>query len=291
MMTERYFATSAGRLCALEWGKPGNDHVILALHGWLDNAASFSVVGPALQQSGFRFLALDLPGHGLSDWMGEGGSYYIWETVTPVLEVIQQLGRPVHLLGHSMGATSAMLLAACYPEKASSLVLLDAIGPVVTPAERTPEQMRKGIDEALKRSAHGRSLLSCYSSFEQALEVRVKYGTSLTPECIGPVVKRNLAEAEQGYQWRTDPRLRYSSRLRLTEEQVEAFCRSIDCFTLALRAERSIIPMPLYDDRLPYLKNVSFCELPGHHHFHLDRQYADKVIQELVAFYREHGGM
>ena len=45
------------RYTGLEWG-PQDGVPIMALHGWLDNALSFSVVAPQL--AGYRVIALDL---------------------------------------------------------------------------------------------------------------------------------------------------------------------------------------------------------------------------------------
>ena len=56
--------TSTLRLVAKCWGKP-EGLPVLALHGWLDNAATFDHLAPFLPE--FRLVSLDLPGHGFSD--------------------------------------------------------------------------------------------------------------------------------------------------------------------------------------------------------------------------------
>ena len=48
---------------ALEWGN-ADDKPVLALHGWLDNAASFTPLAPRLKN--VRLIAVDLAGHGRS---------------------------------------------------------------------------------------------------------------------------------------------------------------------------------------------------------------------------------
>ena len=53
-------STRVGMLRGLRWGRPGNTP-ILALHGWLDNAASFSRLAPLLLD--VDVVAIDLPGH------------------------------------------------------------------------------------------------------------------------------------------------------------------------------------------------------------------------------------
>ena len=52
-----------GRIAGLRFGRQGAIPV-LALHGWLDNAASF--VPLARHLAGLDLVAVDLPGHGRS---------------------------------------------------------------------------------------------------------------------------------------------------------------------------------------------------------------------------------
>ena len=45
------FEARFGNIAALQWGT-GNPHKVLALHGWLDNAASFWHLAPLLAEHG-----------------------------------------------------------------------------------------------------------------------------------------------------------------------------------------------------------------------------------------------
>jgi haloalkane dehalogenase len=46
---------------------PADGEAVLLVHGWGGCVYSFAELIPALNHAGFRTVALDLPGHGLSD--------------------------------------------------------------------------------------------------------------------------------------------------------------------------------------------------------------------------------
>lgn len=287
-MKQTEFTCVHGRICGVSWGWQENPQapVIFALHGWLDNAATFELLGPVLADAGYRVVAIDLPGHGQSCWLADGGDYYIWEAATAIVQVLKQLDEPVHLLGHSMGAATALILAAVYPELVKTVVALDAMGPLSTPPAQAPQQLRKGIEDVIRRGQQG-TRIKVYPSIEQALVARVGKDPLLSPDCIRPVVERNLQSAEGGFSWRTDPRLRHASKVRMTEDMVESYLSQISCQVLAIRAERGIIPKSMFDVRLAYLKDSQFDQLPGHHHFHLAQETVANVAQRLIGFYKD----
>ena len=63
---------------------------ILALHGWLDNAASFDCIAPLLKN--YHIVAVDLPGHGLSPHKPKGSRYHYLDYVNDVYEIIKYFG-------------------------------------------------------------------------------------------------------------------------------------------------------------------------------------------------------
>jgi pimeloyl-ACP methyl ester carboxylesterase len=88
------------RLNLREWG--GGDRVAVLIHGITSDSASWHRLGPDLAARGYRVLAPDLRGHGLSP----RGSYGPEAWAEDVLESVP--ARPDLALGHSLGG---MILA------------------------------------------------------------------------------------------------------------------------------------------------------------------------------------
>jgi pimeloyl-ACP methyl ester carboxylesterase len=110
------------RLAAREWG-PAEGMPALALHGWLDNAASFDRLAPLLPEH--HLVALDLAGHGRSQHRHPSVVHHFIDWAPEVVAVADQLGwESFELIGHSMGAGISTLVAGTFPDRVRRLVLL-----------------------------------------------------------------------------------------------------------------------------------------------------------------------
>lgn len=119
------------RLACQMSGLPDAPPLVL-LHAMGENAADWDAVVPALARSR-RVHALDLRGHGRSDWPGD---YSLELMQADVLRFLDALGLgSVDLIGHSMGGVVAYLLAQDCPQRVRRLVLEDV--PIPRPRERT----------------------------------------------------------------------------------------------------------------------------------------------------------
>jgi pimeloyl-ACP methyl ester carboxylesterase len=255
----------AGTIVLQDWG-PKDAPVILCLHGWLDNLASFYPLAEHLSHN-FHLLLIDFPGHGQSNPLPEGGHYYIWQNVELLHQLLQQQGLgKVHLLGHSMGGVVASLFAGSFSDKVESLMLLDSLGPMVDSNENSPKQLAKAILDGQRLI----SPLRIFPRLEDAVVARKKSSPGMTDTALLPIVERNLAQVEGGYSWSTDSRLRQQSKVRLTEKQVEAFFNEIKNPVLLIVAEQGIIPSAWLQKRKAYLNNVQQVNITGHHHFHTE---------------------
>jgi len=100
--------------------------VLVLLHGLGDDATIWDGVAPEFARY-YRVLAMDLRGHGQSDWPGT----YSFELMRDdVLGVLDQLGvDQINLLGHSMGGSVAYLIAEKEPGRIDRLILEDTPPP------------------------------------------------------------------------------------------------------------------------------------------------------------------
>lgn len=77
---------------------------VLLLHGMMGSSDSWWRLIPSLTANGHRVIALDLPGHGLSE---RDPQLTIEQAAASVIETVRHLGpgRPLAAVGHSYGAT------------------------------------------------------------------------------------------------------------------------------------------------------------------------------------------
>jgi pimeloyl-ACP methyl ester carboxylesterase len=278
---EFLFAVHDRTLAGKVWGAPGRPPV-LALHGWRDNAATFDRLAPELAPT-LRVIAPDLPGHGRSSPRHRDGTYEIWSYVEDVLALLDLLAlERVTLLGHSMGGAVACLFAAAFPEHVARLVLLDSLGPLSTMPEDAPAQMRKSLIQKRQWSPAERSY---YPSADAAITARARIGLEFDSAAL--LAARNLGEEPRGWFWQSDRRLARANPLSLSEEQVQAFLRRIQCPALMVKATGGDYwdkHAAVYEQRIACFADLRVAELPGHHHQHLEGQVMEVagVVRDFV---------
>jgi pimeloyl-ACP methyl ester carboxylesterase len=263
---------------ALCWG-PLDGPPMLALHGWLDNAASYEAIAPLLKK--YRIVAIDFAGHGKSDWRKGAGYYHFADWIMDAFASADALGWDrFTLMGHSMGAGVASLMAGTLPERIERLICLEGFGPMTTPAEKAPEQLGSALDAM--RKAKGK-LPMVYKDRSMALERRIKAAGILHESSARTLINRGMRDVAEGVSFRFDPRLRLESLHRFTEEQVLAFLKAIKCPTLVLRANQGWpFDLKMMGARIQVVPNLTLKYIDGGHHVHMDE--ADSVAQMINNF-------
>ncbi|HEY7773251.1 MAG TPA: alpha/beta hydrolase [Marinagarivorans sp.] len=241
---------------------------IIALHGWLDNCASFDQIAARLNAD---VLCLDLAGHGQSGYRQHLGAYNVWLDLPEILAVADQMEWPTfELLGHSRGAAIAFVLSATFAKRVERLVCLDGIFPLVAPASKAPDQLYHSINSVKKQLAKSRSY---YPTFEQAVQARQNGMFPLSERDAHALARRAVIETQNGYTWQYDPKATAPSELRFTPEQLMAFARALATPVDLIIAEGGIIHGNQEIQRvLKHFVEWRVITLPGGHHFHMSEQ-------------------
>ncbi|MBV9279355.1 MAG: alpha/beta hydrolase [Chloroflexi bacterium] len=120
---------------------------ILLLHGITDNGLCWSRVARDLQDS-YDVIMTDARGHGRSDGLQTGFSVDILADDAAGVGRALELGR-AYVFGHSMGAITALAMAARHPDLARAIVLEDP--PLVDTPPAGMEEEREALDRERRR--------------------------------------------------------------------------------------------------------------------------------------------
>jgi pimeloyl-ACP methyl ester carboxylesterase len=254
--------------------------MILALHGWLDNAASFQPIAEYLTD--YYILALDITGHGLSSHRSNGAHYHLIDFAYDLHEFVASQGwQSFILMGHSMGGIISTIYASCFPEHVSKLISIESFGPMTKDTQSSPTQLRDSILSRLKAQ---QSEAKHPSSIERTVEARAKVG-DIKLESARLLITRNIREENKQLFFTTDRRLRTFSSLRMTESQAEAFMRNIKCPTLVITGSQGYESMHAsVQKRLNWVENLTVAECEGYHHLHMDNpQPVSEIIVDFLG--------
>lgn len=266
------------RLAARAWGAPDGSPV-LAVHGWLDNAASFDALAPLLPET--RFVALDLPGHGASDHRPPGVHYHFVDFIPDVIAATEALGwERFALLGHSMGGGIASFIAAILPERVTRLAMIEGLGPPSSNPADGPVNLRKAMEQ-MNGLPHKQ--LPVYSGPEAATQVRCE-ANGLSWMAAATLIERGIRPVGAGVGWRTDPRLRFVSPLYLSEPQILAYMERIQAPALLICGDSGYLVKRAYmQERYARIAGLRVKILPGGHHLHLED--AEPCAHLLAPFF------
>lgn len=272
---EIQFQVYGQTLTALQW--EGEGEPILALHGWLDNAASYV---PLSERLGRPLVALDFSGHGHSQHRPNEVATHLVDHVRDVKVVADLLGwQRFTLMGHSMGAGIACLFAATFPERVSRLVLIEGLGPPTTESGEVALTLRKAIDDM---AALANKKKPVYPDIADAVEARTRGFGGLSHDASALLVERGLMPVDGGWTWRADSRLRLTSSLRLSEAQVEGFIRAIEAPVCLILGEQGMGGNGMFDHRVAWLRSVEVVRLAGRHHLHMEAP--EEVAKTISRF-------
>lgn len=256
--------------------------LLIALHGWLDNAHSFYPLAQYLDD--YPILAIDWPGHGLSQHRSLGYPLHFFDYLYDLAKVIEHCRHQfthIVVMGHSLGAMIASTYGAAQTDTLDAAILLEGLLPMAESSQHAKARLQQSL------SAHQSVTKPIgYQSIESMAAARSKL-TGLSSKWSHLLVTRNAVECAGKFYWRTDPRLKRDSPWRMTIEQREQILANTELPMLLVQAEQGYhqLNAQLAEAKRWFPLLESSC-LPGCHHFHMSA--AELVAQKISDFIRQH---
>ena len=246
-------------LVADEWNRDadtGDRPTILMLHGGGQNRHSWKSTGQILADSGFHVIALDSRGHGDSD-RSPTANYALETLCEDALQVIYQIGRPVALVGASMGGLTGMITAhEAGPELVTKLVLVDVV-------PRYEKSGSSRVRDFMMTNVDG------FDSLDEAADAVAAYLPHRTRPRSPEGLRKNLREVDGRWHWHWDPAFMTApgDDPFARTEQLEHAVANLQIPILLIRGKLSdVVSTEGVQDFLGKVPHAEFVELSGAGH-------------------------
>jgi pimeloyl-ACP methyl ester carboxylesterase len=239
-----------------EWLGSDDRPSVLMLHGGGQNRHSWKNTGQVLADAGFHVIALDSRGHGDSD-RSPDADYDVDTLTADVMAVLDAIGRPVILIGASMGGLTGILVAdQAGPERVTRLVLVDVV-------PRFEKNGSARIRDFMFSGLHG------FASLEEAADAVAAYLPHRPKPRSPEGLKKNLRLRGGRWYWHWDPAFmtKPGDDPQLRTEKFEQAAADLTIPVLLIRGKLSDVVSPEgvrhFLDTVP---NAEFVELSGAGH-------------------------
>ena len=248
---------------------------VLFLHGGGQTRHSWGKTAEVVASHGWRSIALDLRGHGESEW-SPGGDYSFTANSADCIAVADQLGKPPVLVGASLGGIAALLAEGTSDREVSiGLVLVD-IAPKTNP---------EGVDRIRNFMMSG---AGGFDSLEDAAAAIAAFTPQRVRKFNPEGLKKVLRERDNRWYWHWDPRVIEGGRTEVLAQRyaglLEAALQNIHVPTLLVRGQLSdVVTLEGVSDIENKLPDITVVEVAGAAHMIAGDQN-DAFTQAVVAF-------
>jgi esterase len=222
---DRWVEGSDPRLHYLDWGGDRSGRQVLFLHGGGLTAHTWDVVCDVLQPR-YRCRAMDLRGHGDSEWSVDG-RYPLDDHVADIARAVDLLRLSAFVLvGMSLGGTAGLCYAGSQPKELAGMVLVDTGWGFRAPTTRVRDFMSALVE----------------ADFEDFVESAIAFNPRRTREQLRRSLRNSLRELPSGkWSWKYDRRNLASPPVDIDalRSRLTAAARNVHCPTLVVRGGES----------------------------------------------------
>lgn len=286
-----------GHVAAKWWG-PRNVRPVVAIHGWQDNAGTFDTLIPLLPVH-VGYLAIDMPGHGLSSPIPHGTIYSHLHYLHVLNTIFKRHFKwpRVSLLAHSMGSALCYLYASTFPDYVDMFIGIDLLTVRLVSSREVKRQLNVLGKKLLTADERNQTNTEPPTyTYEGLIDTMVK-GTNgsvhreAAPYILQRGTKLSQVQADRFY-FSRDSRTKFIDLLRVTPEMNRELAARIRCPYLFIKALES----PYSENRAHFEEILEIMQefnprfellgVDGTHHVHLSDPI--KVAGKISSFIEQY---
>ena len=264
---------------------PGSEpEPVVLLHGWMDTGDTFQFLVDAMPDR-YTFIAPDWRGFGRSEWPPDG--YWFPDYYADLEALLDQFapGRPVTLVGHSMGGNIATLYAGIRPERVHRVVCIEGFGLSRTQPGQAPGRYREWLDQVREPPQFAR-----FPSLHAFAHLLARRNPRITADRAAFIAAAWTEPLEDGgVQVRSDPAHKRTNPVLYRREEAEACWREVVAPVLYVVAAQSDFLPRLGADGQPenmarLIRRLEPCVIQEASHM-VHHERPEVLAQEIEAFF------
>lgn len=268
----------------IEYTWQGHGPVVLVCHGTSENCYSGSSLAPLLD-AGFSLLTVSRPGYGRtpSD-VGRSNT----EAADSLVALLDHLKiQACSVIAISGGGPTGVTLAASYPERVNSLVLIAAN----TDTENRQNDPAYGSQKAFYGPLHGLfwgvlRLFSTISPYKTALQTLTIFSTHDPKDTMSRLSSEDIRALSHFFRGQTS---RQGALNDLTHVVTREVMQKVTSPTLIIHSrEDASIPFHHAEWSLENIPNARLCESGFTGHFYWIGPDCERIYQSMIDFLRTH---
>ena len=283
---QHFFESQRLRLSYWQWGDEAKPPLLL-VHGGRDHARSWDRVAAEFEGD-YRVVALDLRGHGDSQW-AVGSQYGVPDNMLDLVRLVEILGRRTRVICHSYGGQVTLLAAGTYPAHFEALAVIEGTGSLV------PREGADGMGPAWARTWSERvrafegTEAHVYPSVEEAAKRMLEANPRLPADFAPHLAEYATRPVDGGYVWKFDNWVHGRTSMEVRREEARRFWQAIECPVLLIYGDESRMRRDQGSDDARHFRDARSIEVPGAAHW-VHHDQLDTLVRETRAFFAtEHG--
>ena len=279
--TQHFFTSQRLKIAYWDWGNPDAPPVLL-IHGGRDHSRQWDKVARGLRDR-FHVIAMDLRGHGDSDW-AVGSQYGLPDQALDIVRMVEIIGKPTTIISHSYGAQSAIIGAAAYPEFFGRWVIIEGVSATVNRrSEMNPEWIREWGDKARFIET---PTLRVYKTVEEAGQRLLEQNPGIPADLLPTIAKFAVKPQDGGFVWKFDGWVLNRTSMEIRWGDQPSFWKKIDAPVLLLSGSKSHIRVEHDHESIQYFPDIQYVSVEGAGHW-MQHDHFDEFMAIVNRFFEE----